>query len=378
MDFPCVSADKTHHVFEGMPIYDARFSEVREYCLPGIAAVCDESGAYHIDFFGKPLYTERYEAVGDFSDSTAWVKDAGGYFYIDENGSRINSETYTYAADFCDRTAAVYHAFCGATHITTAGEMLYNDWYYDVRSFEDGTALVRDDEGWHRINKGGEILSAAEAPEDDLPKGSIRIPPRQNRIAELLAGRTYDSAVILIRHAEREPFYRGEPGVGKLVTVRGEKTAAAFGAQLPGIDAAYASPMPRCMRTAELIAGFSPQEDSMLGEPSAFIFDNAKSSAFYLTTSTATAVRSYIKGAELPGHYPIAEGAARLLSHLKSAGTSGLTLCVTHDLFSASFIGAVTGYDFAADWVDFMDGCVLLRNGDEWRLVWREGEVILP
>lgn len=378
MDYPQPSADKTHHVFDDSPIYDARFTEVREYRFPGVAAVRDKSGAYHIDFFGHPLYDERYEEVGDFSDSTAWVKDSSGYCYIDENGSRINAETYTYASDFADRTAAVYHAVCGATHITTAGEMLYNDWYYDVCPFTGEEALVRDEEGWHIINKGGEILSPAPAPKDSYPKGTVRIASRKNQIAEMLSAETYDAAVLLLRHAEREPFYRGEPGVGKLVTARGEKTAAALGKSLPKITAAYASPMPRCMRTAELIAGFLPQEDSMLGEPSAFIFDNVKSHEFYQNTSTATAVRSYIRGTVLPGHYPIEEGAKRLLTHLQSLAGSGVTLCITHDAFTAAFIGALTGYDFSEDWVDFMDGCLLLRNGDDWRLVWREGSNSLP
>ena len=378
MEFPLPSADKTHHVFDGSPIYEPRFLEVREFRFPGLAAVRDESGAYHIDFFGRPLYVERYEKVGDFSDSTAWVKTADGFFYIDENGCRINAETYTSASDFSEKTAAVYHAVCGATHITTAGEMLYNDWYYDVRPFADGKALVRDDAGWQYINRGGELLGPAEAPADDLPRGSVRIEPRKNRIADLLSRQQYDSAVLLLRHAEREPFYRGEPGVGKLVTARGEKTAKALGASLPKITAAYASPMPRCMRTAELIAGIAPEADTLLGDPGAFIFDNAKSQEFYQNTSTASAIRSYIKGAELPGHYPITEGANRLLAHLKAVSKDGITLCVTHDAFAAAFIAECTGYDFAGDWVDFMDGCILLREGDNWRLVWREGEVSLP
>lgn len=378
MEFPLPSADKTHHVFDGSPIYEARFSEVREFRFPGLAAVRDESGAYHIDFFGRPLYAERYEKVGDFSDSTAWVKTADGFIYIDENGSRINAETYAYASDFAEKTAAVYHAVCGATHITTAGEMLYNDWYYDVRPFENGKALVRNDAGWQYINRGGEHLGPAEAPADDLPKGSVRIELRKNRIAELLSRQQYDSAILLLRHAEREPFYRGEPGVGKLVTARGEKTAQALGTSLPVITAAFASPMPRCMRTAELIAGISPQADTLLGDPGAFIFDNAKSHEFYQNTSTASAIRSYIQGAKLPGHYPIAEGAGRLLSHLKEISGEGLTLCITHDAFAAAFIAEYTGYDFANDWVDFMDGCILLRTEDSWRLVWREGETTLP
>ena len=378
MEFPVPGADKTHHVFEGVPIYEARFAEVREYQLPGLAAVRDESGAYHIDFFGRPLYAERYVSVGDFRDSTAWVETADGFFYIDETGSRINAETYTRVSDFTDKTAAVYHAVCGATHITTAGEMLYNDWYFDVRPFADGKALVRDESGWQYINRGGEVLGAADAPADAIPEGTVRIAPRKNRIAELLSGQEYESAVLLLRHAEREPFYRGEPGVGKRVTVRGEKTAKALGASLPEITASYASPMPRCMRTAELVSGIEPQADNLLGDPSAFIFDNVKSQEFYQNTSTASAIRAYIRGAELPGHYPIADGASRLLSHLKEVGKSGVTVCTTHDAFAAAFIACYTGYDFAEDWVDFLDGCILLRTGDVWKLVWREGEVILP
>ena len=132
------------------------------------------------------------------------------------------------------------------------------------------------------------------------------------------------------------------------------------------------------MRTAELIAGIAPEADTLLGDPGAFIFDNAKSQEFYQNTSTASAIRSYIKGAELPGHYPITEGANRLLTHLKAVGKDGITLCVTHDAFAAAFIAECTGCDFSGDWVDFMDGCILLREGDNWRLVWREGEVSLP
>ncbi len=378
MDYPEVSADKTHHVFEGSPIYESRFDEVCEFRFPGLAAVRDCHGAYHIDFFGKPLYEARYAEVGSFSDGIAWVKDESGYFYIDETGNRINAETYTHVSDFSYRVATVYHAFCGATHITTAGEMLYNDWYLDALPFEGDTALVRDEEGWLLINRGGEVIARTEQPAGITARGSVRIAPRKNRIAELLAGQEYDAAVILIRHAEREPFYRGEPGNNKLVTVRGEKTAAGLGASLPKISAAYASPMPRCRKTAEAVSGLSPIPDTMLGDPSAFIYDNPASHEFYQNASTASAIRAYIKGAKLPGHYPIREGALRLLTRLKElAADGGVVLCVTHDAFAASFIAEMTGYDFAEDWIDFLDGCILLRRGDIWTLIWREGETVL-
>lgn len=385
MDYPVVSVDKTHHVFDGSPIYEQRFLEVRAYNFPGLAAARDDTGAFHIDFFGSPVYNNKYAEVGDYHDSTAWAKDANGrYIYIDELGRPINTESYVRVTDFCNRVAAVYHEKFGATHITTSGEMLYHVWYYDVRPFEDGKALVRDDVGWLYINLQGEILERTNAPDDlaENPLGCVCAKPRRHNIAELFAKRLpssecYDACVFLIRHAEREPLYRGEAGFQTNLTPRGKREAEKLQAAL-NFTAAYASPMPRCMNTAEIISNAPVAPDTMLGNPGAFIYDNAASHEFYQNISTVSAIRSYVMGAKLPGHYPIEEGANRLYEHLKSLGQSGgIVLCVTHDAFAAAFISVMTGYSFADDWIDFLDGCILFRKGEEWTLVWREGEVEL-
>ena len=52
-------------------------------------------------------------------------------------------------------------------------------------------------------------------------------------------------------------------------------------------------------------------------------------------------------------------------------------LCVTHDAFAVSCIGTLTGHSFEDDWIDFLDGCVLFRYGDVWKLCWREGECVV-
>jgi len=376
MDFPEISSDKTHHVYNGSAIYERRFLLVKSFCFPGIAAVKDESGWYHIDFFGNPIYSERYQNVGDFCDNTARVQMSNGkWFYISETGKRIDPMDFVWGSDFKDGIACVYHEKKGATHITTYGELVYNDWYLDVRPFEGEKAKIRDDSGWHYVDKNGLILGDAAEPSDMFPRGKVCQSHQKNKIAEIVYSHTYDACVILIRHAEREPFWRGEGGFNKKITERGKLAAQEFGRSLPQIVCSYASTIPRCMITAELIAGSKTVGDGNLGNPGAYVYDNSLCHEYLLDHNPISAIQNYIKGEVLPGHYPIKKGTELYLAHLKSlAVDGGCVLCVTHDAFLVSLIATITGYDFSDDWMDFLDGCVLFKTGNSWKLVWREGE----
>ena len=388
MDFPVPSPDRTHHLYNGAPIYQERYIEVREYAFPGLAAARDACGWFHIDFSGAPVYNERYLFAGDFSDDAARVKavvksetksEDGRpetvFFYIDAAGERIGFMEYVWAGDFHEGVACVYHKRFGAAHITTAGELLYNAWFYDVRPFEGDRARVRDESGWKFIDRAGDVLGCADEPADTYPRGTVRKVPAKNTIPDIIRSHSgYDASVILIRHAEREPFRKGEGGLDKKLTRRGEEAARAFGASLPKIAKAYASSARRCMQTAELIAG-SAEADSLLGMPGAYIYDDASSFEYYSTHDVVSIIRSYLHGADLPGHYPVKEGTDRFLAHLKSVAEEGKTvLCVTHDAFAVSSAGVLTGHSFDDDWIDFLDGYVLFRYGTVWKLVWREGE----
>ncbi|MDO5844008.1 MAG: histidine phosphatase family protein [Methanocorpusculum sp.] len=377
MEFPQVSPDHTHHIFEGCPIYAKRFKKVGEFRFPGIAKVLDDSGAYHINFFGDALYDERYASVGDFFDDTAVVKDFNGnYFHIYDDGRIVGSEKYLWAGDFHEGIAVVYHKKYGAAHITNSGELLYGDWYFDAREFFEGKALVRDENGWLFVDKKGNAIARAKATSDNFPRGNVRFVQPDNIIPRVLSETKFDSAVILIRHAEREPFLKGEPGNSKMLTARGEKSAIDFGKAVPEIKASYSSPMTRCVRTAELIAGKNTPT-TMLGDPGAFIFNNAMSHEFYVKNPTKTSILRYVKDGVLPGHYPIKEGAQRLFEFLKSVAEDGVVLCVTHDAFTAAFISETTGYDFTDDWVGFLEGCILFRRGDKWSIWWKGEETEL-
>ncbi|MDO5847113.1 MAG: hypothetical protein Q4Q20_02275, partial [Methanocorpusculum sp.] len=237
MDFPVPSPDRTHHLYNGVPIYQERYIEVREYAFPGLAAARDACGWFHIDFSGAPVYTGRYLFAGDFSDDVARVKAGiksedgkpdAVFFYIDAEGQRIDSREYVWAGDFHEGVACVYHKRFGAAHITTAGELLYNAWFYDVRPFEGERARVRDESGWKFIDRTGDVIEDADEPADTYPRGMVRKVPAKNFIPGIIRSHPgHDACVVLIRHAEREPFRKGEGGIDKKLTKRGEEAARA-------------------------------------------------------------------------------------------------------------------------------------------------------
>lgn len=383
MDLPIPSSDGTYHEFGGAPIYDKRFKTVGPFRFPGLAAVLDDSGAYHIDFAGNPVYEERYLWTGDYADDCAVVKTADGeYYHINEEGKRIGHNNYLYAEEFVEGTAVIYRKNYGATHITTGGEMLYGDWYFDARSFRNGEALVRDEDGWLVIDKIGQEIRRADPPDDPYPvSGIVRFIGEESPIPTILKMTEWDAAVVLVRHAEREPFIKGEPGSQKKLTTRGERAALTFGERLGSRPVkAYASPMFRCMHTAELIlAGRGteekPEANDQLGDPGAYIFDDELTRGFYVKNPTKTVTLQYIRTGTLPGHYPIAEGTERLSAFLKNtAFQDGISVCVTHDVFLCAFVSTLTGYDFTDDWPGFLDGCILFRKKEEWYLWWRGKE----
>ena len=85
MDLPIPSPSGTYHEFNGTPIYEQRFKTVGPFRFPGLAAVVDESGAYHIDFSGNAIYEERYLWVGDYTEDCAVVKTTEGEYTTSTN-----------------------------------------------------------------------------------------------------------------------------------------------------------------------------------------------------------------------------------------------------------------------------------------------------
>jgi len=81
-----IADDKSCHVFENKPLYTKRFLEVLKFHPPGLAAVLDKTGAYHIDLSGEAVYAQRYLRTFGFYNERAAVVDGSSWFHVFPTG----------------------------------------------------------------------------------------------------------------------------------------------------------------------------------------------------------------------------------------------------------------------------------------------------
>ncbi len=188
-----LSRDETYHIYNGIPLYGKKFVSVMSFHLPGIAAVRDETSAYHIDLEGKPIYQQRfiktfgfyggiaavvdesgwfhintkgkpqykeiYDWVGNFQEERCVVRDKeDNYFHIKTDGNVAYIERYNYAGDFKYGIAVVYNHDGQAKHINKDGSEVHKKKFKELGVFHKDFAIAKDDYGAFHINKAGESL----------------------------------------------------------------------------------------------------------------------------------------------------------------------------------------------------------------------------
>ena len=188
-----LSRDETYHIYNNKPLYSKKFDLVMSFHPPGIAAVKDENGAYHIDmkgtpvyekrfiktigFYsdiagvedvsgwyhinlnGNPIYNERYDWVGNFQEDRCPVRDIyGDYFHIKKDGTPAYGENYKYVGDFKYGIAVVYLEEGLATHIDKFGNKIHKNKYEELGVFHKGFAIAKDNQGAFHIDKKGKSL----------------------------------------------------------------------------------------------------------------------------------------------------------------------------------------------------------------------------
>jgi hypothetical protein len=188
-----VSSDQTHFLFEGNMICNRQFQMVMKFHSPGLAPVRDETGSYHIDTSGKPLYSERYlktfgyycnrAAVmlsdkwfhltekgnraypddyawtGNYQEDLCTVRDFNNnFFHIDKEGRRVYDSIFLYCGDFKDGYACVRQSNRLFRHIDRNGIFIYDSEFIDLGVFHKGFATARDRHGWFHITKEGKEL----------------------------------------------------------------------------------------------------------------------------------------------------------------------------------------------------------------------------
>ncbi len=183
----------THHTLNNKPLYAARFLTVQKFHAPGLAPVQDDSGAYHIDITGNPVYPSRYLRTFGFYEDKAAVCDKNGWFHLlpdgtplynqryewcgnyqqgrctvrgqegrychlNENGEPVYVDRYRYAGDFRDGIAVVQRDDGLHSHIDLTGRLTHGRWFVDLDVFHKGFARGRDKQGWHHIEGSGKAI----------------------------------------------------------------------------------------------------------------------------------------------------------------------------------------------------------------------------
>ena len=188
-----ISHDGTHHLIKDVPLYPQRYKKVLSFHKPGLAAVIDASGAYHIDLSGKPAYLRRFINTFGFYDEKASVIDASGayhinpsgngcyetrfkwtgnfqenvcvvsdfddhYFHIMPDGNPLYPKNYDYVGDFKGGIAVVQNSLGKQTHIDKKGAYIHGNWFEKLDVFHKGYARAKTDNGWTHIDYNGKPL----------------------------------------------------------------------------------------------------------------------------------------------------------------------------------------------------------------------------
>jgi broad specificity phosphatase PhoE len=262
-----------HITINGAPMYTDRYIETFGF-YHGIATVRDYNGYFHIDTTGKPFHSQRYIWSGNFQEGRCVVQDAKGFFHINSSFTPLYNERFDYVGDLRYGIAAVRRGNV-AYHIYDDGSPLNGHFFENVDVFHKGFAVVRNKQGAFHINKQGQSIyehrfksvepfyngfSLCKTGDDRwirlMENGHYKhLPARRPvvHIQEIVDRMERGEGVSLIlRHAERDPIAQGEWGDDAKLNRHGQLAAQSLGQILGRKEPDWtfvSSPIERCIDT---------------------------------------------------------------------------------------------------------------------------------
>jgi broad specificity phosphatase PhoE len=173
---------------------------------------------------------------------------------------------------------------------------------------------------------------------------------------------------ILIRHADRNHIPNGVFGNDILLNEKGVENAKIFGKDLSKykVNKIYASPVKRCLQTAELINNELEQRveiiiTNKLGEPGFHVYDEAKAGKYYLKFGYRKIYEKFIQGKNIEGVTDKETLKKDGMNFLKNkTNEQGITLFITHDSLIAHFSYSIRGKIYTKEnWVSYLEGCII-------------------
>jgi len=151
--------DETHHLYNDKPLYNKKFKNVMNFHSPGVAAVLDAKGAYHINIQGDPIYDKRFIKTFGFYDEKAAVLDESGWYHINLSGHPAYKARYDWVGNFQEERCVIRDLNGNYFHIKNDGTPAYDGRYKYTGDFKYGIAVVYDQTGFaQHIDRFGNII----------------------------------------------------------------------------------------------------------------------------------------------------------------------------------------------------------------------------
>ena len=314
-DYPILNESETGYLLGRQPWPGKQFEGAMSFHDPeGLAAVHDETGAYHLNLDGRPAYTHRFHEASGFYEGIAAVQDERGWFHIHPNGKRLHDRCFHWSGNFQGRRCVVqdnygfFHitlsgsdaysqrfrytgdfrygiavAFQsgGAFHIRPDGSPLHQRTYVHADPFHKGFAVVADEEGFFHVDLSGKPLGNVRFNSaEPFYNGFALCRDRDNELIRLRINGTWTRIArnlepidqveirqligkgirigLFLRHAERHPMTVHTPTWGNniLLTEKGKEQARSLGCTLlmGVVIGLWSSPIERCKQTCTAIA----------------------------------------------------------------------------------------------------------------------------
>lgn len=381
----------------GAAAYPMRYREVYGF-YEGLSTVRDEDGFLHIGTDGRPVHERRFRWSGNFQEGLCAVQDDSGFFHVRRDGCEAYRARHAYAGDFVNGVAVV-HQDHGAWHIRSDGSRLHSETFRAASPYHKGAAVVEDDRGAFHVGVDGGALHPHRFKVAEPFYNGVALcfdaAGRRVRLHEsgfycLAPGpsepvgtrelrdhvRAGGTAALLLRHAEREDITEGW-GEEVRLTERGRAQAERLGRLLAdaGVRTLSSSPVGRCVQTAEQIATGAGRSglielSTLLGAPGAF--HDSMCTVDIRPEEFGDYATRYLEVGRARGMVPLEQACKRLTEAMGSSTRGGMSVLVSHDLFVAGlarFLGLKRVHRH--DWADFLEGVCLLEGPGappRWRM----------
>ncbi len=426
---PILNHMENGYLLNGEECFDRNFHKAMSFHWPeGLAAVSDDSGAYHIKADGTSLYEERYDETFGFYDGVATVNKSGKFFHIDTKGKRIHNNSFVWSGNFQDRCCVVRDAkgffhigqdgkekyreryeYAGdfrygtavvykngkAFHILEEGTLLHNKTFISADVFHKGYAVVEDSYGFYHIDKSGRpkhnhrFLSA-----EPFYNGVSLCKTKKNKLIRLFENGHFEhlpvispdidaeeikkriengeKVAMVLRHATRDNIPEGTWGMDIDLNEKGYQMSEKFGKLLQetGDWNYFSSPVRRCVNTC---ISFSKGQNNgttdivlnkLLGEPGAFTDPDNKIN--WQPEDFGRIAEKYIHDGIYEGFRPLSVGCELIISLVENSINNLPVLMITHDFFVAGLFKYLgLHHPELNDWVQYLDGVVFFSDGEK-------------